>query len=121
MSSLSAQSKARFLLVTLSGGIQVHPDAKRSAEAAAKYGVADLFYADDRLHAFAVQRKIEVLSLARPLAEYAQRKTVFLHGFPATTRRLGMNMNVLGSGHWNEEGHRAAGELIAGYLCRKPV
>ena len=32
-----------------------------------------------------------------------------------------MNMNVLGSGHWNEEGHRAAGELIAGYLCRKPV
>ena len=121
MSSLTAQGKARFLLVTLSGGIQVHPDAKRSAEAAAKYGVADLFYADDRLHAFAVQRKIEVLSLARPLAEYAQRKKTFLHGFPGTTRRLGMNMNVLGSGHWNEEGHRAAGELIAGYLCRKPV
>src|SRR5437879_1834372 len=121
MSNLTTQIKARFLLVTLSGGIQVHPDAKRSAEAAAKYGVADLFYADDRLHAFAVQRKIEVLSLARPLAEYAQRKTVFLHGFPATTRRLGMNMNVLGSGHWNEEGRRTAEALAHSYSCRKPV
>ncbi len=118
MSSLTSQGKARFLLVTLSGGIQVYPDAKRSAEAAARWGVADLFYADDRLHAFAVQRKIEVLSLARPLAEYAQRKKVFLHGFLHATRRLSLNMNVLGSGHWNEDGHRVAGELIARYLCR---
>ncbi len=122
MSRLTAQSKARFVLVTLSGGIQVHPDAKHSAEAAARYGVADLFYADDRLHAFAVQRKIEVLSLARPLAEYAQRKKVFLHGFLHATRRLSLNMNVLGSGHWNEDGHRVAGELIARYLCRgRPI
>jgi hypothetical protein len=60
MSSLTAHGKARFLLVTLSSGIQVYPDAKRSAETAATYGLADLFYADDRLHAFAAKRKIEV-------------------------------------------------------------
>jgi len=87
---------------------------------AERHGVADLFYADDRLHAFATQRGIEVLSLARPLAEYARRNNVFLHGFPGKTRRLSMNMNALGSGHWNERGHQAAGEMIAQYLCRRP-
>jgi len=118
MRSLTAQSATRFLLVTLSSGIQVDADVKRSSEMAERFGVTDLFYADDRLHAFAAQRGIEVLSLARPLAEYTRRNKVFLHGFPDTTRRLGMNMNVLGSGHWNERGHQAAGEMIARYLCR---
>ncbi len=48
--------------------------------------------------------------------------TVFLMELAlGTTRRLSMNMNVLGSGHWNEEGHRAAGELIARYLRRRPA
>jgi len=117
MRSLTAQSATRFLLVTLSSAVQVDPDLKRSSEAAESYGVTDLFYADDRLHAFAAQRGIEVLSLARPLAEYARRNKVFLHGFPGKTRTLGMNMNAPGSGHWNERGHQAAGELIARYLC----
>ena len=120
MRSLTAQSSTRFLLVTLSSGVQVDPDMKRSSEAAERYGVADLFYADDRLHAFATQRGIEVLSLARPLAEYARRNNVFLHGFLGEPRTLGMNMNVLGSGHWNERGHQAAGEMIARYLCPHP-
>src|SRR6266852_2732534 len=115
VSSLTAQSATRFLLVTLSSGIQVDPDLKRSSKVAERHGVADLFYADDRLHAFATQRGIEVLSLARPLAEYARRNNMFLHGFPGKTRTLGMNMNVLGSGHWNERGHQAAGEMIARY------
>ena len=119
MSSLTAQSATRFLLVTLSSGIQVDPDLKRSSEVAERLGVADLFYADDRLHAFAAQRGIEVLSLARPLAEYARRNNVFLHGFPGKTRTLGMNMNVVGSGHWNERGHQAAGEMIARYFCQR--
>lgn len=120
MNSLTAQTATRFLLVTLSSGIQVHPDLKRSSEAAARHGVADLFYADDRLHAFAAHRGIEVLSLARPLAEYARRHEVFLHGFPAKARTLGtMNLSELGSGHWNERGHQAAGEMIARYLCQQ--
>ncbi len=118
MSSLTAQTATRFLLVTLSSGFQVDPDLKRSSEMPKRHGLADPFYADDRLHAFATQRGIEVLSLARPLAEYARRNNVFLHGFPGKTRTLGMNMNVLGSGHWNERGHQAAGEMIARYLCR---
>lgn len=118
VNALTAQSTARFLLVTLSSGLQVHPDAKRPAAEARRRGLTDLFYADDRLHAFAVQRGIEVLSLARPLAEYAQRKNVFLHGFPSETGRWSVKLNTLGSGHWNEEGHEAAGELITRYLCR---
>lgn len=118
MSSLAAQSATRFLLVTLSSGVQVDPDVKRFSEVADRHGLADFFYADDRLHAYATQSGIEVVSLARPLAEYARRNNVFLHGFPANTRRLGLNMNVLGSGHWNERGHQAAGEMIARYLCR---
>jgi hypothetical protein len=119
MSRLTAQSATRFLLVTLSSAIQADPDLKRSSAVAEGHGVADLFYADDRLHAFAIQRGIEVLSLARPLAEYARRNNVLLHGFPGKTRMLGMNMNALGSGHWNEHGHQAAGEMIARYFCQR--
>jgi hypothetical protein len=119
MSRLTAQSATRFVLVTLSSAIQVDPDLKRSSAVAERYGVADLFYADDRLHAFAIQRGIEVLSLARPLAEYARRNSVLLHGFPGKTQMLGMNMNALGSGHWNERGHQAAGEMIARYFCQR--
>ncbi len=38
---------------------------------------------------------------------YAEQNKVFLHGFGAN----------IGNGHWNQLGHRLAGEWIAQKLC----
>ena len=45
-----------------------------------------------------------VIGLAEPLRRYADAHGAYLHGFPNTQ---------LGRGHWNETGHRLAGEHIA--------
>ena len=48
-------------------------------------------------------------ALAPDLQSYADEHKVFLHGFGRD----------IGNGHWNEEGHRVAGELIAQKLCEQ--
>jgi lysophospholipase L1-like esterase len=93
-------------LVVLSNGPQVHPDAHRREQIANELGVADLFYPDRRLLAVAERAGIPVLALARPMADEALSTRVFFHGFGDT----------LGTGHWNEHGHRAAGERLAAWL-----
>ena len=95
---------ARFLIVTLSNGHQVHPDAELRAELTRALGVPDLYYADDRIAAFGERHGIPVLGLARPLQRIADSEGVFLHGFENTEP---------GTGHWNADGHRRAGELMA--------
>ncbi len=99
---------ARFLLVTATVGSQVAPDAARRAQYAKSLGVKDLFYADSRLKEFGTRAGIDVLNLAPAFQNYADEHHAYLHGFANTK---------LGTGHWNEAGHRLAGELIAGHLC----
>jgi hypothetical protein len=48
------------------------------------------------------------LTLAEPLQAEAERTGTFFHGF----EKFG-----LGSGHWNEAGHKEAGKRIANFLC----
>jgi hypothetical protein len=72
-----------------------------------RLGVHDLFYPDLRIKALGDREGFPVLNLAPLLQAYAEQHKVFLHGF-------GTNM---GSGHWNAEGHRLAGEAIAHKLC----
>ncbi len=93
---------SRLLVVTLSNPIQVHPDCALRARLA-----ASLFYPDDRIEEFCRRNHIAELSLVRPLQRLADREHLFLHGFSNTT---------LGCGHWNENGHRCAGELISEYI-----
>jgi len=95
---------AEFLVVTLSNGIQVHPDVAFRERFERELGVGDLFYADRRIAAFCAENRIRVLSLAPMLQEYATDTGAYLHGFANAT---------LGAGHWNETGHRLAGEWIA--------
>ena len=101
---------AKFLMVTLSTGLQTNPDPQIRRAQAEAFGVEDLWYPDRRLAALAEQQGFEVLSLARPLQRYAEQNSVFLHGFANTEP---------GTGHWNEEGHRVAGELIAKRICEQ--
>lgn len=98
---------AKFLLVTLSNGIQVHPDPQARANFVRRLGATDLFYPDLRLRALGARAGFEVFNLAPALQRYAEERHAFLHGFGQET----------GNGHWNEEGHRVAGELLAQKLC----
>jgi hypothetical protein len=98
---------ARFVVVTLSNGIQVHPDPSAREAFMRRVGATDLFYPDTRIKSLGEREGIEVLTLAPELQLYAERNKVFLHGFGAE----------LGNGHWNAEGHRVAGELLTQKLC----
>ena len=102
---------ASFLLVTLSNGDQVSPDRHRREAFAQQLHVPDLLYPDRRIEALGQKEGFPVLTLAPILQSYADRHSVFLHGF-------GSN---LGNGHWNSEGHRQAGILIAERLREQMV
>jgi hypothetical protein len=99
---------ARLLVVTLSTGAQVHPDPGFRNRYARALGQRDLFYPDRRIAAAGKREGFAVLNLAPLLQWHATRYGVFLHGFDDLH---------LGIGHWNEEGHRLAGEIIAEHLC----
>jgi hypothetical protein len=101
------QKGALFFVMVLSDPIQVNPNpAKRLAYARA-LGVRDLFYPDHRLEGFCQSHHIPVLLLAPSFQKYATQHKVYLHGFGKT----------LGKGHWNQNGHRLAGDTIARWLC----
>lgn len=104
-----AAKGANFFVVVLSNGSQVHPDPAVRAAFARRLGVEDLFYADRRLERFCKREDIPILLLAPAFQKYATAHKVFLHGFPGN----------LGGGHWNQHGHRLAGEMIAGWLCQE--
>ncbi|HEX8722029.1 MAG TPA: SGNH/GDSL hydrolase family protein [Pyrinomonadaceae bacterium] len=99
---------AKFFVVTASNGIQVYPEAAARAAFLARLGPgADIFYPERRLAEFGRREGLTVFTLAPELQAYADEHKVFLHGWPGD----------LGNGHWNERGHRVAGELLARKLC----
>ena len=102
------QRGAKFMIATLSNDIQVHPDLQVQQDFIKENGLNDLFYPESRIEEFATKNKISNVILAPKLAEHAQRNGIFLHGFE--NYRMGF-------GHWNENGHRLAGHLIAEKFC----
>ena len=106
-----AQKGADFLLVTLSNGIQVHPDRSVRTRFMERMNITDLFYPDHRIKALGEREGFPALNLAPNLQAYAERHKVFLHGFEPNP----------GGGHWNKEGHRLAGKAIADKLCQDVV
>jgi hypothetical protein len=102
-----ASKGAKFFVVVLTNGPQVHPDPAVRAEFAKSLGVTDLFYPDHRLAKFGEREGIPVLLLAPAFQEQATRHNIFFHGF----------RDNLGGGHWNQDGHRLAGTMLAKWLC----
>lgn len=94
-------------IVTLSSGIQVHPDRQMRDTVERRLKVNDLYYPDRRLADFGHREGIPVLNLAPAMAKQAEERHIFFHGFG----------DRLGKGHWNQEGHRFAGELIAAWIA----
>ena len=101
------QKGAKFLLVTLSSAIQVYPDPAVRQRFLQQIGADTIFYPNLRLKALADREQIDFLDLAQPMQAYADQNKVFLHGFGTDT----------GNGHWNENGHKLAAEVIAQKLC----
>ncbi|MDT7602472.1 MAG: hypothetical protein QOF61_469 [Acidobacteriota bacterium] len=101
------QHGARFFVVTLSNGVQVHPEPAAREAFMRRVGATDLFYPDKRIESFCARAGVDSFALAPELQLYAERNKVFLHGFGGD----------LGNGHWNAEGHHVAGELLAQILC----
>ncbi|MBE3602548.1 SGNH/GDSL hydrolase family protein [bacterium] len=95
---------AIFILATAGTGIQDDPSAKMRENYMKYVGATNLFYPDDHLKALGEKDGFDVLNLPEPMQAYAQAHNVSLHGFPNTSP---------GVGHWNEIGHRLAGELLA--------
>jgi hypothetical protein len=100
---------AKFVVVTLTNGIQVYPDPKVREIFMKRVGVNDLFYPDNRINKLAEREHIPSVSLVQEMQAYADQNKVFLHGFG----------NNPGNGHWNQTGHRVAGELIARQMCER--
>ena len=96
-----------FFVVTLSSGIQVHPDADVRAGFVRANDLEDLLYPDRRVESVGAREAFPVLMLVPSLLEFAESSNTFLHGFEPR----------LGFGHWNESGHRLAGEHIAQWLA----
>ena len=93
-------------IVTLTRGIQVSPDREKKKEFLRQLGAEDLYYPERRLTEFGEREGIPVLTLAPSMAREAEERQVYFHA----------HHNTPGIGHWNVEGHRAAGERIAAWL-----
>ena len=76
-----------------------------------RLGISTLFYPDQRLRTFAQEAGIPTITLAPEMSAYAETHHVFLN--------LGSQHPVRYTGHWNEDGHRLGGELIASELCKQ--
>lgn len=94
-----------FAVVLVTNTPQVTDESRRYF--AEKYPRLDLDYPHRRLSALCDAHGIPCLDLVAPFLDHHRKTGRLLHGFGAR----------LGQGHWNEEGHRLAGELIARFLA----
>lgn len=99
---------AEFRIITLATRPQVIPEPAKRTDLLRKLGVQDFSYADNRINEFGTSLGIPVTNLAPALSSYAESHQVYLNGFRPSN---------LGTGHWNETGHRVAAETIAADLC----
>jgi hypothetical protein len=104
----SEKAGATFWISTLTAPTQVFPDAKVREAFQSALKVDTLDYPDRRIAAFAAAQGIPVVTMLDKMRGQADKTNVFFHGFPNTR---------LGTGHWNKNGHRAAGEILARAFC----
>jgi hypothetical protein len=73
------QKGAGFLVVTLSIGIQVHPDRAVRTRFMRRLGITDVFYPDVRIKALGDQEGFPVLNLAQNFQSISEEHNFFLH------------------------------------------
>ncbi len=97
-----------FVVITLSNPPQVLPPPAAREAFLQRVGARDIFYPDHRFAQFCANERIDVVTLAPAMQQYAQQNNVMLHGFGKD----------VGNGHWNVAGHRIAGQLAAEEICK---
>lgn len=100
---------AKFVVLTANTGIEVEPHDAVFERALSRLQGADLLYPGRRLEALGAGHGFTVIRPANAMREYAKRHQVYMHGFTNTR---------MGTGHWNQTGHRLAGELAAAHLLQ---
>ena len=73
--------------------------------------ISNIFYPEQRLEDFGKQNNIHIISISRYMSDWNWNKHNQLtnfHGFNET----------LGSGHWNENGHKFTGDIIGKNICQ---
>lgn len=101
---------AEPLLLIAGTGAQVHPDPRVPAAFAGRLGLPDLGYPVRRLLREASDAGLPTVNLPAIMAAEAERRQVSLHGF---------DNGIPGLGHWNADGHRLVGAVVADALCRQ--
>ncbi|MEO7863444.1 MAG: SGNH/GDSL hydrolase family protein [Nitrospirales bacterium] len=102
-----AHGKVLFV-ATLSNGMQVHPDRSERSAFTKRLEVTDLLYPDRRIIALARTEHIPFGMLVPELLDWAEQNATCVHGF--------QNATPCG-GHWNQQGHRLAGKVLAREIC----
>jgi lysophospholipase L1-like esterase len=95
---------ARFCVAIVTEDFQVHPDPAERRRIMAERNIKDPHAADKRIEAIGTREGFVVIRLSDTIGQYAEAHNAFVHGFSNTR---------WGTGHWNELGHRLAGERIA--------
>lgn len=101
---------AIFILATLTSSVQVHPDSAKRERLQKKHNIKNLFYPEYRISSMGERNGFPVIIMAEKLQQIATHEGIFLHGFKNT---------AMGVGHWNETGHRLAGEILVKEICAK--
>jgi hypothetical protein len=94
-------------VLVLTRNIQVSPDKQKKEEFLCRLGATDRFYPERCIADLGKREGVQVLNLARPMAKEAEERQVYFHSLN----------DQMGVGHWNVEGNRAAGELIAVWVA----
>jgi hypothetical protein len=102
-------SGSQFALVSLNNAIQVHPNADKMLTFAETSNCSDLSWPDEHLSEVAQRGGFPYWPLTPRMLQIAQENSLFFHSFDNT---------IPGSGHWNEDGHRVAAELLASDICQ---
>jgi hypothetical protein len=112
MASEARSHGAAFAVLMANCGLEVDPDDAVRQRLAERLGVDDLLYPERRLAALGAAHGFPVIRLAEDMCQYCGDHYVYAHGFANTQ---------MGTGHWNETGHRLAGELAADQLLEEAL
>lgn len=94
---------AKFVVAVVTNPIEVSVNTDKEVAVTQHLNVPRLDYADRRLDEFAREFDFPIVHLTPEFRERARRDQIWFHGFPHTS---------LGTGHWNCDGHRFAGQIL---------
>ena len=75
--------------------------------------ISNIFYPEDRLENFGKQNNIPIISISRYMSDFNWSKKIGVTKFQGFK-----SSDSLGTGHWNENGHKFTGEIVGEEICQ---